>query len=113
MANRIRELRKERNMSLRDLAVELNMSFSNIATIERGESQLREDTTKLFADYFNVSSDYLLGLSDNRNNAQITKNPTNLDGVEIEILNEVKELQNKDKEDLLKIIKFMKIKGEL
>ena len=113
MANRIRELRKERNMSLRDLAVELNMSFSNIATIERGESQLREDTTKLFADYFNVSSDYLLGLSDTRNSVQITSHPTNLDGVEIEILNEVKELDQKDKDDLLKIIKILKIKGEL
>lgn len=112
MANRIRELRKERNMSLRDLAVELNMSFSNIATIERGESQLREDTTKLFADYFNVSSDYLLGLSDQRKVIQTTYHER-LDGIDVEILNEVQDLKDKDKDDLLKIIRYLKIKGEI
>ena len=112
MGNRIRELRKEKHMSLRDLAMELNMSFSNIATIERGDSQLREDTTKLFADYFNVSSDYLLGLSDIRNASQSSQT-LNVDSVDVEILNTIKELNEKDKDDLLKIIKFMKIKGEL
>ena len=66
MSNRIRELREERKITLRDLAILLHMSFSNIATLERGESQLREDTVKKFAEFFDVSSDYLLGITNDR-----------------------------------------------
>lgn len=67
MTNKIRELREQHHLTLRELAEKLNMSFSNIATLERGDSQLREDTTKIFCNFFNVSADYLLGLSDIRN----------------------------------------------
>jgi transcriptional regulator with XRE-family HTH domain len=112
MSNRLRVLRKEKHLTLRELSEIVNISFSNIAMLERGERNFTADTVKSFAEFFNVSSDYLLGLSDIRN-AQITTQTINVDSVDVEILNEVKELQNKDKEDLLKIIKFMKIKGEL
>ena len=65
--NRLRELRNKRRLTLREVAEKLNMSFSNVATIERGESQLREDTAKIFADFYNVSIDYLLGNTDTPN----------------------------------------------
>lgn len=113
MGNRIRELRKERKLSLRELAEILNMSFSNIATLERGESQLREDTTKIFADFFNVSSDYLLGLSDVRENVAINNFTEHLEGIDIEILKDIKSLNDKAKEDLKTILQYLKNKGDI
>ena len=63
-AERLRELRKEKNISLKTLAKEIGVS--DIA-ISRWENQLRipniENLYNL-ANYFSVSSDYLLGLED-------------------------------------------------
>lgn len=105
MQNRLRQLRKEKGLTLREMANQINMSFSNIATLERGETQLREDTTKLFADFFNVSSDYLLGLTDKRiEDVAIPPNPDievafyNLKGI-------VTEEQKKEVENFINFIK--------
>ena len=111
--NRLRQLRKEKHMSLRDLADKVLIDYSALCKVENGKRNLTDIDIKVLTEFFNVSSDYLLGLSDTRNSVQITSHPTNLDGVEIEILNEVKDLDQKDKDDLLKIIKILKIKGEL
>ena len=61
---RLKELRKRRGISQIKLAMDLNMGQN---TISRYENELREadyDTLILFADYFNVSVDYLLGRTD-------------------------------------------------
>lgn len=64
--NKIRELRIEKGISLRKLAEDVHMSFSNLGSLERGEVQLHEDTAITFANYFDVSVDYLLGVSDEK-----------------------------------------------
>lgn len=64
---RLKELRIEKRITLRELADKLNMSYSNIAMIERGERNYTSDSLKSFCDFFNVSSDYLLGLSNQQN----------------------------------------------
>ena len=64
---RLKELRIEKRLTLRELADKLNMSYSNIAMIERGERNLTSDSLKSFCDFFDVSSDYLLCLSNQRN----------------------------------------------
>lgn len=64
--NRLRELRMEKGLSLREFAEKMNCSYSNIATIERGEGSLTEANIKLFSDFFGVSSDYLLGLTNEK-----------------------------------------------
>lgn len=69
--NRLRELRNKHHLSLRELAERVNMSYSNIASIERGEVSLNENTTNLFCNFFNVSADYLLGNTDNPNPTKI------------------------------------------
>lgn len=65
--NRIKDLRLEKKMTLEDLAIKLNTTKSNISMIEREERGLNEESIKSFSNYFNVSTDYLLGLSDIRN----------------------------------------------
>lgn len=63
-AERLKELRLERKLSMTQLAKELNMSD---ACISRWENNLRlpnSESIIIVAKYFNVSSDYLLGLVD-------------------------------------------------
>lgn len=58
---RIKELRQERNLSLRDLASELNIAYSSLGKYERGDQQPSFETLIKIADYFNVTTDYLIG----------------------------------------------------
>lgn len=58
------KLRKERKLSQYDLAEKMNFSRGKIANYEQGTRQPDFETLQMFADYFNVTTDYLLGRSD-------------------------------------------------
>ena len=63
---RLKELRQERKISQLKLAFDLNMNQNTISRYENLERQADYDTLIRFADYFDVSVDYLLGRTDNR-----------------------------------------------
>ena len=52
-------------MSQITLAMALNMNQNSISRYETGEREADYATLIAFADYFNVSLDYLLGRTDN------------------------------------------------
>ena len=62
---RLKELRKSRGISQLKLAIDLNMNQNSISRYENGEREADSATLILFADYFDVSVDYLLGRTDN------------------------------------------------
>ena len=62
---RLKELRIERNISQVKLAMDLGMIQNSISRYENGAREADYKTLILFADYFNVSIDYLLGRTDN------------------------------------------------
>lgn len=59
--NRIRELRKVRDISIRKLAEDTGLDNSIISKIERGERRVNIRVAQVLADYFGVSVDFLLG----------------------------------------------------
>ncbi len=61
--NRLRKLRRSKKLSLRELSEIVNISFSQIGKIERNESLMSSQQAKMFAEFFDVSIDYLLGSS--------------------------------------------------
>ena len=61
MEFRLKELRKSRNISQLKLAIDLNMNQNSISRYETMEREADYETLIKFADYFNVSLDYLLG----------------------------------------------------
>ena len=61
---RLRELRKQRNITQLKLAMDLNMNQNTISRYENGEREAGYRELILLADYFDVSIDYLLGRSD-------------------------------------------------
>lgn len=62
---RLKELRKFKNISQLKLAMDLNMNQNAISRYETGEREADYATLIKFADYFNVSIDYLLLRTDN------------------------------------------------
>ena len=62
---RLKQLRKERKISQLQLAFDLNMNQNTISRYENLERQADYDTLIRFADYFDVSIDYLLERTEN------------------------------------------------
>ncbi|MBE5742051.1 MAG: helix-turn-helix transcriptional regulator [Clostridiales bacterium] len=67
MEFRLRELRKERKISQLKLALDLNMTQNTISRYETCEREADYECLIKFANYFNVSVDYLLGRTNKRN----------------------------------------------
>lgn len=66
MKFRLKELRKERNISQLKLSLDLNMNQNSISRYENMEREADYETLIKFADYFDVSLDYLLGRIDKK-----------------------------------------------
>ena len=64
---KLKELRQSRNISQLKLALDLNTNQNTISRYENMERQADYETLIKFADYFNVSLDYLLGRTDKKN----------------------------------------------
>lgn len=65
MSNRISELRQKNKLTQKELADKLNINYSVLSRIETGERSIRDDELLTIADFFNVTTDYLLGRSSN------------------------------------------------
>lgn len=66
--NRLKELRQEKNLKQDVLANLLSVEASAISKLETGRVPLRDTYIIALSDFFNVSSDYLLGITDVRSN---------------------------------------------
>ena len=67
---RLKELRAQRKISQVRLAMDLNMNQNSISRYETGEREADYETLIAFADYFDVSLDYLLSRTDNPKKAE-------------------------------------------
>ncbi|MBE7091115.1 MAG: helix-turn-helix transcriptional regulator [Clostridiales bacterium] len=62
---RLKKLRKDKKISQLKLALDLEMNQNSISRYENGEREADYATLIKFADYFNVSIDYILERTDN------------------------------------------------
>ena len=62
---RLKELRKKKKITQLKLALDLNMNQNSVSRYENGEREADYASLIAFADYFDVSIDYLLGRTDN------------------------------------------------
>lgn len=65
-ALRLTELRKEKNLSQKEAASCLGVSQALLSHYEKGIRECKLDFLKKACDYYDVTADYLLGFSDNR-----------------------------------------------
>ena len=61
IGNKISKLRERRGLSQVQLAEKLHMSQGSLGMYETGKRKPSLETLELIADFFNVSTDYLLG----------------------------------------------------
>lgn len=63
--NRLKELRQEKKLSQKEMALELHTPLRTYQRWENGESQIKPDKAQQLADFFGVSVGYLLGYTNN------------------------------------------------
>ena len=77
--NRISSLRIQNNLTQKELAEKININHTVLSRMETGERPIKDDELLKLADYFDVTTDYLLGRSSNpklsrKNELDIQKN---------------------------------------
>jgi transcriptional regulator with XRE-family HTH domain len=110
--NRIRELRESRGWTQEYLGKLLNVQKSAISKYEIGRVQLTDEIINKLAKIFNVSADYILGISNIKNPESLT-----LDEELQQLLNDPNtlvafkdfhNLSDTDKQEIINFIKFKK-----
>lgn len=66
VGERLRELRKEKHITLEKMAKDFNTTSVSISRYESSMRQPKGQTINKLADYFQVSTDYLMGRTDDR-----------------------------------------------
>ncbi len=103
--NRLKELRNEKKLSQEEMANIVNMSQTGYSQYERDVRNISIETLKMFSAFFNVSIDYILGLTDikkpYKKSSIINTNP-------IHRLKEIREDKDLLQEQIAKILNMSK-----
>jgi len=108
MENRIRELRKNRGMNQEALASFIGVSQQTISKIERNTDSLSVDILIRLSDQFNVTTDYLLGLSDEKRNISTERRVRDKLEEYHEFVGEYEKLNEYKKKAVVEIIKALR-----
>lgn len=108
MENRIRELRKNRGMNQEALASFIGVSQQTISKIERNTDSLSVDILIRLSDQFNVTTDYLLGLSDEKRNISTERRVRDKLEEYHEFVGEYEKLNEYNKKAVVEIIKALR-----
>lgn len=108
MKSRIKQLRQKRGVIQEILAAELGITQQMLSKYERDITLIKVDILKKIAAYFNVTTDYLLGVSDVKRDikGQMKVNET-LDAY-YDLVEVYKDLDSYDQEMIWSIIQTVK-----
>lgn len=65
-AERLKELREEKNLSIQSLSKEIKISASSLCRWENCQADIKSEELVMLAIYYKVSADFLLGLDEYR-----------------------------------------------
>lgn len=107
---RVKRLRIKKGLTQEALAKKFLLNKSSVSRYERGQQLPEIDVLTKLADFFDVSTDYLLGRTDDPNAALITgsdvpKELRDLGIKEVGVLKEFKE-SGLEEDEIIKIIRF-------
>ena len=112
MKNRVKELRLSKKLTQQELADKLHTTKANICMIENNKRNLTASSLVDFANFFEVSTDYLLGKTDNPNLQTMTV--VDADGsiteVQHELLDATKGLTIEDMQEIFNYVDYLKSK---
>lgn len=102
----LRELRKKEKITQKELALTLKLSESTIGMYERNERQPDYNTLDSIANYFGVSTDFLLGRANNNYKKNSSKDI--LGDPELELwFKDIKEASPEKREELQRFWEFI------
>lgn len=91
LGDRIKDLRKQKNLSQSELADKVGISYAQIGRYETKGSQPPAETLKKIADALGVSPDFLIyGTADEKAKTKLT---------DADLINQFKAIENMDEED--------------
>ena len=105
--NRIKQLRNEKNIYQDTLAKLLGIEVAGVSKIETGRVPLKDEYIIKLADFFDVSTDYLLGKTDIRKPKNI-----DLNDLDIAFASGIKGLNKENQEIAKNIIEGLLAKQE-
>lgn len=103
-ADRFRDLKAKEGYSRKKLAMLLDISESNIPRYESGDQLPSSETLKKMAQLFNVTSDYLIGLTDDPSTSIWE---TNLDRDELKTLTLLRETTPENRQKIIGVLQIM------
>ena len=106
--NRLKSLRKEKNINQEVLANLLGIEIAGISKLETGRVPLKDEYIIKLDKYFDVSTDYLLGKSDIKNPEKIQ-----LDELDIAFASGIKGLNKENQETLKNIMEGLLAKQKI
>mgnify|MGYP001286505023 FL=1 len=109
-SNRIRKIRREKDLSGTEVAERLGISAQYYYNIERGKRSLSAEMASKLAKIFGVTTDYLLGLNDEPQSktSEKEKNLSSLDENVYALARNFQDLDSDTQDALLKIIETLR-----
>lgn len=107
------ELREDRGLTQKQLAEEFHVSNSSISSLETGYRVPSVEMLVNLAAYFDVTTDYLLGLSDSSLSPSVLSKRIAQEVTAAELINMIESLSASQKSALLLILKDMSIVADL
>ena len=108
MESRIKQLREKRGLIQEILAAELGITQQMLSKYEKDVTLIKVDILKKIAAYFNVTTDYLLGVSDVKRDLQRQMKMNETLDEFYDLVEVYKELDSYDKEMIWSIIQTIK-----
>ena len=114
---RIKELREMKGLQQKQLAIDLGVTQPTVCDWENGNKTPSFKSAVKIADYFHVTTDYLLGRDEPVTTAD-EENKTDLDGLEFAFMENYRELNDDDRAELIRMknrmleLKRLKTKNE-
>lgn len=112
MESRIKQLREKRGLIQEILAAELGITQQMLSKYERDVTLIKVDILKKIATYFNVTTDYLLGVSDVKRDLQRQMKMNETLDEYYDLIEIYKDLDSYDKEMIWSIMQTVKTVGE-
>lgn len=114
MVNRLKKLRNNQNITQKELASFLGINQNTYSYWENGKVKIDSDSLSKLSNYFGVSVDYILGISDEKKEDSV-KTPSSENKVppSLQTLYKVaSELSEEQIQDVLDYIQFKKYQQE-
>lgn len=112
MESRIKQLREKRGLIQEILAAELGITQQMLSKYDRDVTLIKVDILKKIATYFNVTTDYLLGVSDVKRDLQRQMKMNETLDEYYDLIEIYKDLDSYDKEMIWSIMQTVKKVGE-